>query len=127
MIPRTYPSSLISGERMIRVYEVAPSGQEYTDYIPITVVSVPTAKRNTYDTDGGIVAEVLSSIVGLQAWVDYIPVYQKAGSVPWTTNANGYIPMIEGFGTFGGGSYTPSLNFSDARNSQYLLVSIGGL
>jgi|LakMenEpi03Aug12_release.lakeMendotaPanAssembly.Ray.scaffolds.fasta_scaffold647406_2 hypothetical protein len=132
MLPKTYPSELISGERAIVVLPITAVGSPFIDYIPVKSVVTNVVERNTYATNGAIAASVLASGVGLQAWVDYIPVVVDTDdilAVPWTTNVGGYIPLEAVNGSFGAiVPYDPALNFTKFRSSQYLtLISIGGL
>ena len=94
MIPRTFPSQLVSGERAMTVAIITPTGSQkaWIDYIPIKSVAAGATKRNTYATDGAAACAVIAAAG--QAWVDYIPVaIVDSATVPWSTNADGFMPM----------------------------------
>jgi hypothetical protein len=96
MIPKTYPSTENSGVQCVTVFQVTPLVTDipFGNYVPVKAVVPAADKRNTYDTDGAIAATVLASATGLIPFVDYIPVQNfVAGTVPWTTDANGFIPL----------------------------------
>jgi hypothetical protein len=64
---------------------------EWADYIPVEAIAVNVGR---YDNDGSFpVVQVLTNIDGLTAWADYIPVYVVSRSIPWSTEADGYIPI----------------------------------
>lgn len=80
MIPRTFPSSVDgNGRRRMRVFPVnspVAANRFRTDpngYIPVKYNAAPS-NLNSYGTNDAIMVEVLSSVSGLQPWVDYIPV-----------------------------------------------------
>ena len=130
MLPKTYPSVLVNGERAVVVLAIEAVGYPFIDYIPVKSVVTNVVERNTYATNGAIAASVLDDGTGLQAWVDYIPVVvDDLLAVPWSTNASGYIPLEAVLGSFGPiVPYDPALDFSKPKSSQYLtLISIGGL
>ena len=66
--------------------------QAWIDYIPVTITqSTAAAKRNTFDYDGAINAQLLSSVSGLTAGIDYVKVYQVTSGTPWID----YIPLYD--------------------------------
>ena len=103
MIPATYPSVLDSNNRTkMLVYQV-PSITGLTrwvDYIPVKSPANESdlSLANTFANAGFILSNSLSSVEGLQAFVDYIPIYvDNNATVPWSTDANGYIPLSDLF------------------------------
>jgi hypothetical protein len=66
--------------------------QAWIDYIPVTITqSTAAAKRNTFDYDGAINAQLLGSVSGLTAGIDYVKVYQVTSGTPWID----YIPLYD--------------------------------
>ena len=66
--------------------------QAWVDYIPVTITQATTAdKRNTFDYDGAINAQLLGSVSGLIAGIDYVKVYQVTSGTPWID----YIPLYD--------------------------------
>lgn len=66
--------------------------QAWIDYIPVTITqSTTAAKRNTFDYDGAINAQLLASVSGLTAGIDYVKVYQVTSGTPWID----YIPLYD--------------------------------
>jgi hypothetical protein len=66
--------------------------QAWIDYIPVTITqSTTAAKRNTFDYDGAINAQLLGSVSGLTAGIDYVKVYQVTSGTPWID----YIPLYD--------------------------------
>lgn len=66
--------------------------QAWIDYIPVTIIqSTTAAKRNTFDYDGAINAQLLGSVSGLTAGIDYVKVYQVTSGTPWID----YIPLYD--------------------------------
>lgn len=128
MFPWTGPSIKDAQDRSLyRAYQVNPAGLvPWVDFVPVEEVGSPN-RVDSYDNEGAIRVSEVVSTAGLVQWVDYIPVAILARPLSgrWRFDSTGYIPV---FGLGGAPSYTPSLNFSDNRNSQYLtLVSVGGL
>lgn len=100
MLPRTYPCNT-SFE--LRVFEVSPSGLvKWVDYIPIKEVVPGTGHVRTYENDGAMAVETLSSVTGLVAWVDYLPVVPVTDSAQWRSDNDGFIP-VDGFTSGAGG------------------------
>ena len=103
MIPATYPSVLDANNRTkMVVYELTSvTGlTRWVDYIPVKSPAneSDTTLANTYANAGFILSNALTSVTGLQAFKDYIPIYvDNAATVPWTTDANGYIPLSDLF------------------------------
>ena len=98
MIPRTFPSQVDPSTKqteMIVYFLSSVSGlARWTNYIPVKTVATNATKQGTTDVGGYQQIHILVSITGKSAWTDYVPVYEDASAtVPWTTNANGYIPV----------------------------------
>jgi hypothetical protein len=93
----TYPSvyiTLPNGATAMVAWEITSvTGlQAWIDYIPVTITQSTTAdKRNTFDYDGSINAQLLGSVSGLTAGIDYIKVYQVTSGTPWID----YIPLYD--------------------------------
>lgn len=128
MFPWVGPSVKDAQDRAAyRAYQVNPAGLvPWVDFIPVEIVASPD-RADSYDNLGAVRLSEVVSPTGLSPWVDYVPVAILSRPVTgrWRFDNDGYIPVI---GLSGGAVYTPSLDFSDNRNSQYLmLVSVGGL
>ena len=101
MIPQTFPSIVDANNRTKMVVYEVPSIVGLTrwiDYIPVK--SPPNESdlslANTFANAGFILSNSLTSVTGLQAFKDYIPIYvDNAATTPWTTDANGYIPLSD--------------------------------
>ena len=94
MIPYTYPTTAHHGSAQCVVFPLTSvSGlQAWIDYIPVKKATGAT--RGSYDNAGSQFITELPDTTGLQAGLDYIPIYyDNSLSVPWSTNANGYIPV----------------------------------
>jgi hypothetical protein len=64
---------------------------EWVNYIPVEAES---ANPGRFDADGAFpVVSVLSDITGKVEWVDYIPVFVVSRTLPWRTDADGYVPF----------------------------------
>lgn len=93
----TYPSvyiTLPNGATAMVAWEITSvTGlQAWIDYIPITITQSTTAdKRNTFDYDGSINANLMSDVTGLVAGIDYVKVYQVTSGTPWID----YIPLFD--------------------------------
>lgn len=93
----TFPSvyiTLPNGATAMVVREITSvTGlQAWIDYIPVTITqSTTAAKRNTFDYDGAINAQLLGSVSGLTAGIDYVKVYQVTSGTPWID----YIPLYD--------------------------------
>jgi hypothetical protein len=93
----TYPSvyiTLPNGATAMVVGEITSvTGlQAWIDYIPVTITqSTTAAKQNTFDYDGAINAQLLNSVSGLTAGIDYVKVYQVTSGTPWID----YIPLYD--------------------------------
>ena len=93
MIPRCYPTDSTSKMKVYAVPSITGL-KRYSDYIPVKTATLSTPVENTYAATGYIRAVSVGSITGLVAWKDYVPVWTDASAtVPWSTNANGYIPI----------------------------------
>lgn len=57
----------------------------------------PADGLNIYDDDAAIVVYTLSSVTGLTAWIDYIPVavVSDVAHAQWHVNETGFIPVYE--------------------------------
>lgn len=65
--------------------------REWEDYIPVTA---SPSNPGRFDNDGALpIVAVLTDSGGGTAWVDYIPVYIVSRTTPWSTDADGYIPI----------------------------------
>lgn len=96
MIPKTYPSTPVVGYESAVIAVVSPTGEKWTDYIPVKFIeTIADSKINTYDLDGAIAADQLSSVSGKQAYTDYVPVVEVTDpdSGKWRTDGNGFIPL----------------------------------
>lgn len=93
----TYPSvyiTLPNGATAMVVWEITSvTGlQAWIDYIPVTITqSTTAAKRNTFDYDGAINANLMKDVTGLVAGIDYVKVYQVTSGTPWID----YIPLYD--------------------------------
>lgn len=96
MIPVTYPSSVsISKESQMVVFALTSVAglQRWTDYIPVKLQSTGADIANSFNTNGYIACDFLSSNTGKQAWVDYVPVYvDNSATTAWEVSDVGYIP-----------------------------------
>lgn len=56
----------------------------------------PTNKIDRYENDGALAVTVLSSVVGLTEWVDYIPVVlvDQLDVTQWTYENTGFKPIV---------------------------------
>lgn len=103
MIPQTFPSVVDANNRTKMVVYQVPSITgliRWTDYIPVKSPASESdiSLANTYANAGFMLSNSLTSVTGLQAFVDYIPIYvDNAATTPWTTDANGYIPLSDLF------------------------------
>jgi len=114
MIPHTYPSELnpYSDMSEMKVYYLSSiSGLvRWTDYIPVQTTYWDEGIEGTTDATGYQAIQTIASTTGLSAWSDYVPVYEDgAATVPWTTDANGYIPI--GFSESGVLSFLDNAEF----------------
>lgn len=116
MIPVTYPSSVsTSKESQMVVFALTSVAglQRWTDYIPVKLQSTGADIANSFNTNGYIACDFLSSNTGKQAWVDYIPVFvDTAATVAWQVSDTGFIPFntLAGGGIYYSGA-TLDLNF----------------
>jgi hypothetical protein len=96
--------------------------QRWTDYIPIKFQNTGSDIANSFDTNGYIACDFLTSTTGKQSWVDYIPVYvDRAATVAWQVSDDGYLP----FNTLpGGGLIDPPL-FLLMETGDFLLQEDG--
>lgn len=78
------------------VYVVSASGRtKWTHYLPVQyVVPANLADIGTWNADGGLAVQTLSSVSGLVEWVDYIPIV-VTGTVRGTSDDTGYVPVVE--------------------------------
>ena len=100
MIPRTYPTryNTFNGSTQVIVKFISDTTNlvAWIDYIPVNYGSQVTDVPNSYD--GYMSVYEITDTSSKQAWKDYVPVYlDSTRTVPWSTNANGYIPI--GYGT----------------------------
>lgn len=103
MVPATYPTRLNGTTREMIVGKVnSPvAAERWQTWIPIKV-NASAGAENTYGTTsniGGISIYQEPSLVGLQAWVDYIPVAAvvDGDENAWEVSASGFIPV---YGTY---------------------------
>ena len=102
MIPRTYPSTFApNGQQQMVVYFLTSvvGLQRWVDYIPVHLSD--GGVENSYNNNGYINVAIVPSLGGtVQAWKDYIPVYQDAAATDaWQVSSVGYIPYnYSGFG-----------------------------
>ena len=95
MIPFTFPSKPNHGTRQCVVYPLTSvSGlKEWIDYTPVKLVTGAT--KNSYNNNGAQFVFELPDIIGLQAGVDYIPIYYDNSLTKlWSTDVGGYIPVM---------------------------------
>ena len=93
MIPRCYPQDTTGKMKVFQLLSTTGLTR-WIDYIPVKTATLNSAVENTYAATGYIRCNTLGSTTGLKAWNDYIPVWTDASAtVPWSTNANGYIPI----------------------------------
>ena len=97
MIPRTYPSTFAPNNQAQMVIYVLPSVvgmTQWVDYIPVKWNSSSLGLENSYNNEGFVNVDQLSSVVSSQAFVNYIPVFVDATATkPWSTDIGGYIPI----------------------------------
>jgi hypothetical protein len=109
MIPRTFPSTINTdtGKRQMVVYFITDiTGlQRWKDYIPVKFVLDATPTEASYNNDGYIAIDELSSISGKQSWLDYVPVYlDNSATDAWEVDSTGFIQI--GLSGIGGVPYT---------------------
>lgn len=97
MIPVTHPTftNPFNGFGDCKVsYLSSVSGLvAWTDYIPVITVTASSSIEGRTEADGYQNVHPVGA-TGNVAWIDYIPVYEDATkTVPWSTDANGYIPV----------------------------------
>lgn len=98
MIPATFPSkmdTILKKDSCIVYFLTSISGLvRWVDYIPVKLVSTSTTKEATCNVSGYQPITALANITNKVRWLDYIPVYiDTSATVPFSTNANGYIPI----------------------------------
>jgi hypothetical protein len=94
MIPYTYPTVKDNNLSQCVVFPLTSvSGlQAWIDYIPVKKATGATL--GSYNATGSQFISEIPDTTGLQAGLDYIPIYyDNSLTVPWSTNANGYIPV----------------------------------
>lgn len=98
MIPVTFPSAMdtiLKKDSCVVYFLTSISGLvRWVDYIPVKWVSTSSTKESTFNVDGYQPITALPNITNKVRWLDYIPVYvDNSATVPFSTNANGYIPV----------------------------------
>lgn len=97
MLPYTYQSTYVTpnGHTACVVYQITDTTglKEWIDYIPVKfLVSYPT-EVNSYNPSSAQLVNNLLDTTGKTAGYHYIRIYENvAKTVPWSTDANGYIP-----------------------------------
>lgn len=107
MIPVTAPCDTTS---LPYIYKIASTVglTEWVDYIPVQTGTAAATQRNRTNATGYQAVNSLASNSGLTAFKDYIPVSIVTGRTkPWSTDADGYIPLVAETGSLSG---TPSLS-----------------
>lgn len=95
MIPYTFPSASGHGTRPCIVYPLTSvTGLvAWKDYTPVKKVTGAT--KNSYNNNGAQFVTEIPDTTGLQAGLDYIPVYyDNSLTKAWSTDASGYIPVM---------------------------------
>lgn len=97
MIPRTYPSTLnlATGQRqLVALFLSDVTGlQRWSDYIPVNFGKGTTLIEGSYDNNGYIAVEEITSGIGLIPFGDYVPVFfDPAATDTWQVSSNGFIP-----------------------------------
>jgi hypothetical protein len=116
MIPQTFPSTLneFTGQRqMVALFLGSVAGlQRWVDYIPVGFGTGTTLIENSYDNNGFVAIQEITSAIGLIPFVDYVPVFFDATATDtWQASDAGFIP----YGVSGVFS-PPSLDISFTRN-----------
>lgn len=118
MLPYSLPSSVSAfGRRQMRAYPYTPQAGDvaWVDFIPVRFVS-DNFQEGTYNRQGYVAIDIISSPTGRQAWVDYVPiVIDDTRTDAWLVNRVGYIPVnFSGTGDGTAASKGLSLNFLGA-------------
>lgn len=97
MIPRTYPSTLnpATGQRqLVALFLNDVTGlQRWSDYIPVNFGKGTTLIEGSYDNNGYIAVQEITSGIGLIPFGDYVPVFfDPAATDTWQVSSNGFIP-----------------------------------
>lgn len=98
MVPRTFPSTYetANGEtRMVVFFLSSVSGlTKWVDYISVRFTALETQVNNSYNNNGVILVDPISSTTNRQAWIDYVPVFvDENDTAAWRVDANGFIPV----------------------------------
>ena len=111
MLPFCRPADS-SGDTKIFMLTDVSALTEWVDYIPVQEASLLATSANRFDALGYQEVNSLSDNTGLTAFVDYIPAYLVTGrSTPWSTDADGYIPVYAVTGSVSSGVYDDSVLF----------------
>ena len=97
MIPYTFPSKTDIGTAPCFVYPLTSvTGlKAWIDYTPVKLVT--GGSKNNYSSTGAQYIEEIPDTSGLQAGLDYIPIYyDNSLTKPWSTDIGGYIPVMTG-------------------------------
>ena len=97
MIPVTHPTFTNPfngfGDCKISYLSSVSGLVAWTDYIPVRTVTASSSIEGRTEANGYQNVHPVGA-TGNVAWTDYIPVYEDATkTVPWSTDANGYIPV----------------------------------
>ena len=109
MVPTTFPSTLhplTKQRQLVALFLGSVVGlQRWADYIPVNFGVGTTLTEGSYNNNGFIAMEAISSGVGLVPFKDYVPVFYDAQATDaWQVSTTGFIP----YGTSGVSS-PPSL------------------
>lgn len=97
MIPRTYPSTLnpATGQRqLVALFLSDVTGlQRWSDYIPVNFGKGTTLIEGSYDNNGYIAVQEITSGLGLIPFGDYVPIFfDPAATDTWQVSNLGFIP-----------------------------------
>ena len=116
MLPFCRPADS-SGYTKIFVVADVSAMTAWVDYIPVQAADESDPVANRVEALGYQEVNSLADDTGLTAFVDYIPVALVTGRTsPWTTGADGYIPVFNKVGDLGGVAYNPTFS-----NVQFLM------
>lgn len=126
MLPFTYQSTYVTpnGHTACVVYQITDTTglKEWIDYIPVKFSTQDPPEVNTYNNNAAQLVSNLLDITGKTAGYDYIRVYEnEAKTVPWSTDANGYIPCFK-VSDYTTGNLEQENDFNLLQESGYLIL-----